>query len=355
MYIVMIIGIDFRFGYKSLRGMGTYTREIVKCLMALDSDNKYILYIDKAEPCENIVLSKNFSYKCVNGNYFSFEQWYLPKQARRDKIDVLWSPYNTFPIFISKTIKRFVTIHDLIFMGKLFPRSFYQLLGKYYRRFNLLLGIKKIDKLFTVSDYSAYLIQKNFKCLPLVTYNHINLKQLDISIDQINIVLDRFGLKSREYFYTITGNAPSKNFLVIREIMEILNEDNFAVTGIKTKDWGKIPANVCVTGFVTEEEKAILLQNAKGFLFLSLEEGFGIPLLEAMVYDCKILASDCSVIPEIVGQGGYCITPSKDNIIEAIRHFDTPVWGTSEGRKVQLRKFSSWADSAKVFLSAING
>ena len=48
----MIIGIDFRFGYKSLRGMGTYVREIVKCLAKLDSCNKYILYIDNAEPCE---------------------------------------------------------------------------------------------------------------------------------------------------------------------------------------------------------------------------------------------------------------------------------------------------------------
>ncbi|WP_292266294.1 glycosyltransferase family 1 protein [Butyricimonas sp.] len=351
----MIIGIDFRFGYKSLRGMGTYVREIVKSLMELDSDNEYILYIDEAEPCEKIVLSENFRYKCVRGNYFSFEQWYLPRQAKRDGVDILWSPYNTFPIFVSKKIKRFVTIHDLIFMGKLFPKSLYQLLGKYYRRFNLLLGIKKIDKLFTVSDYSANLIQKKFKCLSLVTYNHINPRQFVFPLDQVNIVLNQFGLKSHEYFYTITGNAPSKNFMVIREIMEILSENNFVITGIKTKDWEKPPANVCITGFVTEKEKAILLQNAKGFLFLSLEEGFGIPILEAMVYDCKILASNCSVIPEIVGQGGYCITPSRDNIVEAIRHFDSPAWGSWEGRKTQLRKFSSWTNSAKVFLNAVNG
>ena len=350
----MIIGIDFRFGYKSLRGMGTYVREIVKSLMELDLDNKYILYIDDTEPCEKIVLSENFSYKCLRGNYFSFEQWYLPRQAKRDRVDILWSPYNTFPIFISKRIKRFVTIHDLIFMGKLFPKSLYQLLGKYYRRFNLLLGIKKIDKLFTVSDYSAYLIQKKFECLSLVTYNHINPRQLVFPLDQVNIVLDRFGLKSHEYFYTITGNAPSKNFLVIKEVIGVLQEFNFALTGIKVEDWENSPSNVCVTGFVTEEEKAILLQNAKGFLFLSLEEGFGIPLLEAMVYDCKILASNCSVIPEIVGQGGYCITPSKDIIIEAIRHFDVPVWGTHEGREIQLRKFSSWSNSAKVFFNAVN-
>ena len=58
----MIIGIDFRFGYKSLRGMGTYVREIVKCLAKLDSCNKYILYIDNAEPCEEFKFPVNFTF-----------------------------------------------------------------------------------------------------------------------------------------------------------------------------------------------------------------------------------------------------------------------------------------------------
>ena len=45
---------------------------------------------------------------------------------------------------------------------------------------------------------------------------------------------------------------------------------------------------------------------------------------------------------------------SKDIIIDAIHHFDQPKWGTREGRMKQLQRFSSWTNSAKVFLSAIN-
>lgn len=88
------------------------------------------------------------------------------------------------------------------------------------------------------------------------------------------------------------------------------------ITGIKLEDWDDTPDNVSITGFVTEEEKAILYRMLRLFFFYSLEEGFGIPVLEAMVYDRKILASNCSAIPEVVGEGGYCINPSKDIIIE---------------------------------------
>lgn len=128
--------------------------------------------------------------------------------------------------------------------------------------------------------------------------------------------MGQWGIEPGSYFYTITGNAPSKNFPLIKEVLEILKEYRFVITGIKLEDWDDAPDNVSITGFVTEEEKAILLQNAKAFLFLSLEEGFGIPVLEAMVYDRKILASNCSAIPEVVGEGGYCINPSKDIIVE---------------------------------------
>ena len=350
----MIIGIDFRFGYKSLRGMGTYVREIVKCLAKLDSCNKYILYIDNAEPCEEFKFPVNFTFCKLKGGYFSFEQWYLPRQAKKNGVDILWSPYNTFPLYIASTVKRCVTIHDLIFMGKLFPKSLHQLLGKYYRRYNLLLGLKRVDLLFTVSNYSAKAIQQRFGRSSLITYNHIDIKPIEPTIQRVKEILGQWGIEPGSYFYTITGNAPSKNFPLIKEVLEILKEYRFVITGIKLEDWDDTPDNVSITGFVTEEEKAILLQNAKAFLFLSLEEGFGIPVLEVMVYDRKILASNCSAIPEVVGEGGYCINPSKDIIIDAIHHFDQPKWGTREGRMKQLQKFSSWTNSAKVFLGAIN-
>ena len=342
----MIIGVDFRFGYKSNRGMGTYAREIVKCLVRMDMDNRYILYIDNGNACEHFVFPENVSFRKLKGGYFSYEQYYLPRQAKKDGVVLLWCPYNTFPLYLSSSIKLYVTVHDLIFMGKLRPKGIYQLLGKYYRCFNLRMGIRRIDELFTVSDYSAHLLSRYFHRKAYVTPNHVKLEDVAYDEQEERKVLEKFGVREKQYYYTITGDAPSKNIFVLKKVMTDLDDNVFVVTGIRQESWKACPAHVRVTGFVTEKEKNVLLKNAKAFLFLSLEEGFGIPLLEAMRFDCKILASDCSVIPEIVGGGGYCVKPVEEEIRRAIKSFDVPEWGTSEGRRRQLAKYSSWEQSA---------
>lgn len=349
----MIIGIDFRFGYKSNRGMGTYTREIVRCLAKADTINQYILYIDNGMACEKFHFPANFTFRKLKGGYFSYEQYYLPRQVKQDHVSILWCPYNTFPLCLSSRVKLFVTVHDLIFMGKLSSKNPYQLLGKYYRRFNLKWGIRRVDELFTVSNYSAHLILRCFDRKAHVTPNHVDVRPILISSIEEKQVLSKFGVVARSYFYLITGNAPSKNIAVLKRVMHDMREDIFVVTGIRLEDWKCHPKHIHVTGFVTEKEKNVLLKNAKAFLFLSLEEGFGIPLLEAMRFDCKILASNCSVIPEIVGDGGYCIPPTEDSIKYAIRHFNVPAWGSSEGRLKQLAKYSSWEQSATILANVM--
>ena len=349
----MKIGIDFRFGYKSSRGMGTYAREMVKSLALMDTGNQYVLYIDGGTPCEDFHLPQNFKFFRLKGGYFSYEQYYLPRQAQKDGVALLWCPYNTFPLYLDSRIKLYVTVHDLIFMGRLRPCGVYQLLGKYYRRFNLQRGIRRIDELFTVSEYSARLLFQHFHRKAYLTPNHVEIEQATYSEQEQQAVLEKFGVTKNSYFYTITGNAPNKNISVLKKAMTDLSEEMFVVTGICRDDWSGHPSHVCVTGFVTEKEKDILLKNAKAFLFLSIEEGFGIPILEAMKFNCKILASNTSVIPEIVGDGGYCVEPTVEAIKRAVRSFDIPRWGTSEGRKVQLTKYSSWKHSAKVLSNVI--
>lgn len=349
----MIIGIDFRFGYKSNRGMGTYAREIVRCLAKIDTVNQYILYIDNGMACEDFQFPANFVFRKLKGGYFSYEQFYLPRQLKQDHVSILWCPYNTFPLCLSARVKLFVTVHDLIFMGKLSSKNPYQLLGKYYRRFNLKWGVRRIDELFTVSNYSARLLFNHFGRTAYVTPNHVSVLPMSIKTIEEEQILKKFGVTAKSYFYLITGNAPSKNITVLKRVMYDMCEETFVVTGIGERDWKCHPKHIHVTGFVTEKEKNVLLKNARAFLFLSLEEGFGIPLLEAMRFDCKILASDCSVIPEIVGDGGYCIAPTEDSIKYAIRHFDTPSWGTSEGRLKQLTKYSSWEQSATILANVI--
>ena len=82
----------------SCRGMGRYTREIVISITQLDKFNSYILYTCKPV---NFSLPHNFEEHIIPKNEIIAEQIYLPYISRKDALDVLWCPSNTFPLFFS--------------------------------------------------------------------------------------------------------------------------------------------------------------------------------------------------------------------------------------------------------------
>ncbi|MEG1955960.1 MAG: glycosyltransferase, partial [Mucinivorans sp.] len=169
----MVVGIDYRLAASSHRGMGRYAREIVRKLFALDTQNCYILYIDT--PCQE-TLPSNFRWHCLPAaGYILGEQIYLSRAVRHDKVDVLWSTSNTFPLWLPRRVKLIVTIHDLIFMYPL-PRgqNFVQRIGALYRRVVVRCGIKRVDKVVTVSQFSADELKRIFKIdKATITYNCI--------------------------------------------------------------------------------------------------------------------------------------------------------------------------------------
>lgn len=77
----------------------------------------------------------------------------------------------------------------------------HQLLGKYYRRYNLLLGLKRVDLLFTVSNYSAKAIQQRFGRSSLITYNHIDIKPIEPTIQRVKEILGQWGIRARDHIF----------------------------------------------------------------------------------------------------------------------------------------------------------
>jgi hypothetical protein len=156
----MIIGIDYRLAVSSNRGMGRYCREIVRQLLSIDMVNHYVLYVDMhiTDKFPDNVTIKQIPTR----NFILGEQLYLSRFAKKDRINVLWSPYNTFPLFLPRKIGLVVTIHDLIFWNRPIGKSnFTQKIGRIYRKYCLLLGKCRINNCFTVSEFS----QKEFQYL----------------------------------------------------------------------------------------------------------------------------------------------------------------------------------------------
>ncbi len=345
----MRIGIDYSLATATQRGMGRYIREIVKCLMDIDVENEYFLYT--YYPIVSSKLNKNFYERHIPvKNEILSEQIFLPLFAKKDALDVLWCPGNTFPLFLDSSIRLVVTIHDLIFLnpmrfaGKY--SSFRQKIGRLYRKFIIKSGKNKIDRVVTVSEYSA----KQIKLLlgideVSITYNRIDnfykLKQ-QIAIDK----------KETDFYFTVSGDAPSKNLLYLIEIFkDYFPDENLYIAGVpKSSELRKLSGgNILFLPMGMEDsEMMAYYSNCQAFIFLSLQEGFGIPILEAMVCGAKIVCSNTTSLPEVLGNQGILVNPLDIKaIVTAINNIDSYKIDFVEREKF-IEKFLKWNDSAVI-------
>ena len=353
------IGIDYRLATNTNRGIGTYLRELVSSLSEMDRDNEYILYTDNFTDISH--LGKNFKLSVIDQkNYILFEQVHLPLAARRDNLDILWCPANTFPIFLPHKIKLFLTLNDLIFMHKSFYYnvSLKHRLGGYYRSFIVSHFKKHIDTVFTISDSVKDEIADVLKLDVIVTHIKIDsFHNLVKEKKQTNILSD-LGLTKQSYFYTVSGLTPNKNLDTLLTAFKNYHfSDKLVISGIF--DVSHIPDKytynnnkVIFTGEISKYEMIDLYRNAKAFIFLSTDEGFGIPVLEALNFPVPIIASDIPPIKEIVDNAAILIDPYNLNeILDAMYNVNSTE-SKYYYRKKQLSKFMNWEETANVILTA---
>jgi glycosyltransferase involved in cell wall biosynthesis len=313
---------------KNHRGMGMFTKDILLKLLN-DRSFEFILVscTDIDETLKAIIENNKIFYRQINSPLPLFEQLILPLLIKKYKVDSCWFPSNTFPIYKVNNVKYIATIHDIIFLDdKIVPKNIYQKVGKYYRAFNILKGIKKLDVITSVSFsalkeiYNYFNIQDNILDKQ-VLYNSINL---DFSFD--NSILEKLNLKDKKYIYTISGNAFHKNlsFLLqsFNKFNKIYTEYCLVITGVPESYHNQYNTkNVIFTNYISNNEKYSLIKNADFFVFASLKEGFGIPLVEAMSLNSNILASDIDVFREIGKQYMNYFSPvNTDFLIEYLKN-----------------------------------
>ena len=363
----MKIAIDFREAYNG-RGIGRYVKEIVLELAKLDHQNIYFLFItSKDKPLElpsNFIFIKSPYFHLLDRVYFVFfEQFILPYLVYKYSPDILWCPGNTFPLKKLSKTKLFVTIHDLIFFkDSIKPKKLYQKLGKWYRRYMINRGNHRIYKIFTVSEYSKKELKELFpKYEPRVTYNKIGnfISNEKVMNDDI---LSTYNVNPENYFYTVSGDAPNKNLITLLEIYRDFNiKEKLVISGLKDfkTSWvykfiidHNLESKVILTKKLSDDELHSLYKNCKLFIFISISEGFGIPILEAMTYRRPILTSNTTSIPEVGGKGVIQCDPlSKEEIFNILSNVDSIDWlPYTNMQGIQIKKFSDWKDTAQIVL-----
>lgn len=321
------IGIDIYSALHNPRGMGIYTINLLKELAKIDHENEYILYGD-TDDVDNIVPTQsNFTYKKLNSKgLFHYEQFVLPKECKKDKINILHSPANTSPIFLDKNIKRIITEHDIIFLKKSIPlpNNKKQILGRIYYAICAILNLHRAKVIFTVSEFSKNDIKKTFHINQnkiIITPNgheHFNIEKYT----DFNIVKNKYNLPDN-YYFTLGGEAPSKNSEILLKIFCENSNINLIFVGIKNLNYSflynkyKNFKNIKFLPYIEQNDLVSLYMNAKAFLFPSTYEGFGIPLLEAMKCGCPIICSNRTCLPEVAGNAALYFNPIDMNSILA--------------------------------------
>ena len=336
----MRIGIDARFAIQKRRGIGNYTLNLVTSLAAIDSENQYILYTN-GDDVEGVLPQKaNFkATKMVPSNYFLWEQIILPRQVKRDRIDVLHCCGNTSPILLDRKVRLISTIHDVMYLkdrAKMpYSPSLYQRAGRIYRRVIVTRSASRLSMAITVSEFSKRDINRHIEGLGderiRVTYEAANecFRPLNKS-ESVRKIQNQFKFIG-DYILTLGAVDPRKNTaLIIRSVIELKHQhpikEKLIVVGMphwEKTDYYKMirgsqfESDIIFTDYISEDDLVTLYNGATVFLYPSLYEGFGIPPLEAMACGVPVITSSTTSLPEVVGNGAVQINPQDGEELKA--------------------------------------
>ena len=319
--------------HRRVDGTRVYLFNMLKNFGKINSQDSFLIYHQndfnpqlKPPVFANYSVKKSSFPLLWTQTAFAFEIW-------RDKPDVLWMPVHNLPILHRRNLKIIVTIHDLAF--KIFPDYFTK---KDLLKLNKLsdMAIKKADKIIAVSQSTKNDILKFYPEIleeKIEVIHHgfdAEIFQKKYSAETTNKLLESYKLKAKSYLVYVGAIQPRKNLEILIESFEkIKKESSGWRTDLKLVIAGapawkaentlqKITASefkndIIVTGNLEFEKIAMLYQNAKIFVFPSLYEGFGIPVLEAMAAGTPVVCARNSSLVEAGGEAALYFKTKDSN------------------------------------------
>jgi glycosyltransferase involved in cell wall biosynthesis len=334
----MKIGIEIqRLFRKQKYGIETSSLALIKKMQALDPKFEFVIFAKNDEDRSCFEESAKFKVKTLGGDFFAdFEQIFLPIASKTEKLDLLHCTGNTTPYFSPVPVVQ--TLHDIIFMDPI-PRNdnLYQRFGNHYRRRLVPLVTPRSQSVITVSHYEKERIVSRLgidESKIEVVYNGIDTKHFKVCnypAERSRIRLE-YGLP--EKFILFLGN-PSfrKNPTGVIEAYAMYSSKvenplplvtpglshKYITHALKTLNATFDPALYITPGYIKEEDLPLVYGLSEVFLFPSLSEGFGMPVVEAMACGTPVITSKISSMPEIAGDASMLIDPmSPPSIADAL-------------------------------------
>jgi glycosyltransferase involved in cell wall biosynthesis len=328
----MRLGIDVSPLVASQRtGVQTYILNAMKGLAKVDTENEYFLYSNRDfdNPIENDRWHKRIGSGLPAKIAICWLQTQLKQLVAEDDIDLFWGAYHFLPLFLDRSVKSVLTIYDLVYRfypGTLTARNVWS-----HRVFTER-SIRKADKIIAISESTANDLKRVFN----ISDRKIQVIAPGVDLDFFRpyptesarkYLTQKYGILE-SYVLCVGTIEPRKNLATLfRAYAQLCKRSRVAhqlvVAG--ARGWKNshlftlvsklnIEDRVRFLGYVPDEDLPKLYCGADIFVYPSIHEGFGLPVLEAMACGCPAVAFDNSSLPEDGGNAGLLV--ETNNISE---------------------------------------
>ena len=365
----MRIGIEAqRIFRKNKHGMDYVVLQEIIELQKMDHRNEYYIFVAPG-PDRCVEDTSNVHVIEIEGNFYpTWEQLSLPKAANEVGVELLHCTSNTAPIRCN--IPLILTLHDIIFLE---PRdkqnkSLYQNMGWFYRRMVVPRILKKCRRIITVSEFEQNNIISKLG-LPrkqvAMIYNGYN--DWFRPMEDTDCVFAKY-MAERGYLFFLGNTDPKKNtertlvayskYLerssVKRKLLMADLDRQYLNDIVGRNHIENILSHIEMPGYIVNTDLPYVYSAAFAFLYTSLRESFGIPLLEAMACGTPVVTSNTSSMPEIAGPDAILVNPeSADEICEQLLRLenDEAFYRQQVEMGLQRAKLFSWKYTADQLLS----
>jgi glycosyltransferase involved in cell wall biosynthesis len=396
----MLIGIDAsRANRENRTGTEWYAFHLIKALLQkIQTTDKVRLYVKEPLRQDWGDLSNQVTVKVLKWPpKFLWTHFRLAWEIFWHRVDLLFVPAHTIPIISFTPI--ITTLHDIGFehaaelynhkiqgtkksilricnaIIRLFTLSKYGASEVDYHKFSARLALKHCIALTTVSEYSRKDIAKQYNyplekiyLVPNGIANNIYNSEIRNHHEKIISACNKVGITD-PYFVNLGRIEKKKNTLFLvqafHNFLLTTSNNEFRLLLLGTNGYGSqqvmeyikqnnLQKNILTPGWISQDAIPYLLAGAQLFIFPSLFEGFGVPVLEAMAVGTPVICSNTTSLPEVAGEAAYFIDPENlSSLVEAINKVinnRTLQQDLREKGYKQIQQFS-WSLSAEKLLA----
>jgi len=346
----MKFGFDAKRAFHNKSGLGNYSRDSIRLLSEYYPDNEYLLYNPKKGNVnfninpENtkIVYPKGWLNKKLSSYW---RQKTIVEQIVKDKVDVFIGLSNEIPHGLEKTIvKSIVVIHDLIFIR--FPELYSTIDQKIHVK-KVKRACKNADKIIAISEQTKEDIINFLNIDPnkieVVYQGCHSVFQKKYNIELQKIIKKKFNLPDR-FILNVGTIEKRKGLLTAVQAISDFKNINLVVVGKETKyteeikefiSSNKMENRVLFLKNVSMPELASIYQLADLFVYPSIFEGFGIPIIEALFSKTPVISSTGSCFSEAGGDYSWYVEPGNSSELKLAI---VELWNSPETRNEMAKR-----------------